>query len=280
MVAANGSAGGTAQRVNRLARPHLTGDLWLSLSRPSTWLYPAWVAFRAPYRKSLLGICWPVLSPLAFVAVLGSLFSAVMGRPAEEFIPSLTVGLIVWNYINSIFISASEQLFKNARLITQGYTIHTTLVLREIARHSLYLLFQSSVIAIVFAYFDLALTSEFLLFLLGLALLYAHSLWIMSVLSIITARYHDLRQLIPIIMRVGFLATPIVWMPSQERGEFLAPFLLLNPFFQVLEPIRAPLLGKLPDLTVYAVSSAMAVAGLTVAALCYRLFQRKAILWV
>lgn len=258
----------------------LLSDLRQSLSSPSTWIYPAWLAFRTPYRKSALGTLWPILSPLAFVAILGTLFSVVMGRAAEELIPSLTIGLIIWNYINSLFLGATQYFFENSQVIVQGHVVHATLILRAIAKACFYLLLQSSIIAAVLIYFDIVPTAVFPLFLVGLTLLLAHSLWVMVVVGILSARYHDLKQLIPIIMRVGFLATPIIWMPNSERGEFLAPFLLLNPFYHVLEPIRAPLLGQVPELASYGISAVMALLGLFVAAQCYRLFQHRAILWV
>lgn len=280
MTAAHASANSTAKEANQFLQARLGSDLRESIGSPSTWIYPAWLAFRAPYRKSVLGIAWPLLSPLAFVAILGTLFSAVMGRAAEEFIPSLAIGLIIWNYINSLFVVAAEYFFTNRMLITQGYVIHSTLILRSIAKASFYLLLQSSIIVAIIVYYNIAPSSAFPLFLVGLALLYAHSLWVMVVVGVLVARYHDLRQLIPIVMRVGFLATPIIWLPNSERGEFLAAFLLLNPFYHVLEPIRAPLLGQMPDVASYYVSTAMALIGLVVAAGCYRWFQRKAILWV
>lgn len=271
---------GTVAEAGQGPSARLLSDLQQSLSSPSTWIFPAWLAFRAPYRKSALGTIWPILSPLAFVAILGTLFSVVMGRAAEDFIPSLTIGLIVWNYINSLFADSAQYFFANSQVILQGRVVHTTLILRSIAKASFYLLLQSSIIAAVLIHFGIVPTAVFPLFLVGLALLFAHSLWVMVVVGILTARYHDLKQLIPIVMRVGFLATPIIWMPHSERGEFLAPFLLLNPFYHVLEPIRAPLLGQVPDLASYWISSAMALLGLAVAAQCYRLFQHRAILWV
>jgi ABC-type polysaccharide/polyol phosphate export permease len=274
------SGDGAVAEAGRGLSAGLFSDLRQSLSSPSTWIYPAWLAFRAPYRKSVLGTVWPILSPLAFVAILGTLFSVVMGRPAEEFIPSLAIGLIVWNYINSLFMSSVEYFFANSQIIMQGHVVHATLMLRSITKASFYLLLQSSIIAGVLIYFGVVPTAVFPLFLVGLALLFAHSLWVMVVLGILTARYHDLKQLIPIVMRVGFLATPIIWMPHSERGEFLAPFLLLNPFYHVLEPIRAPLLGQLPDFASYWISLVMALLGLAAAAQCYRLFQHRAILWV
>src|SRR3546814_4408710 len=50
-------------------------------------------------------------------------------------------------------------------------------------------LFRSIVAIIV--YYNIAPSSAFPLFLVGLALLYAHSLWVMVVVGVLVARYHD-----------------------------------------------------------------------------------------
>jgi lipopolysaccharide transport system permease protein len=45
-------------------------------------------------------------------------------------------------------------------------------------------------------------------------------------------------------MQIAFFMTPVIWTPEQlGRGQALLPY---NPFFDMLEIVRAPLLGTLP----------------------------------
>jgi lipopolysaccharide transport system permease protein len=45
-------------------------------------------------------------------------------------------------------------------------------------------------------------------------------------------------------MQIAFFMTPVIWQPEQlGAGQSVLPF---NPFFDLLEIVRAPLLGALP----------------------------------
>ncbi|MCY4057170.1 MAG: ABC transporter permease, partial [Gammaproteobacteria bacterium] len=46
--------------------------------------------------------------------------------------------------------------------------------------------------------------------------------------------------------RIAFFVTPIIWMPELLPNRAVLP-MNLNPFFHVLEVVRAPLLGELPS---------------------------------
>ena len=50
-------------------------------------------------------------------------------------------------------------------------------------------------------------------------------------------------------MQIAFFMTPVIWKPEQlGRGQAL---LWLNPFFDLLEIVRQPLLGTLPGADIW-----------------------------
>ena len=51
------------------------------------------------YRNSILGIGWSLLYPLGLVAIIGVVYSQLMGQPLRDFIPYLFSGLIPWMFI-------------------------------------------------------------------------------------------------------------------------------------------------------------------------------------
>jgi ABC-type polysaccharide/polyol phosphate export permease len=106
-------------------------------------------------------------------------------------------------------------------------------------------LHQVVIIVAVFVIFQLAVGFYGLVSLIGLALLIGNGIWLTFVFRIVGARYRDLSEVVQAVMRIAFLATPIIWMPAQEgRGDVLGAFLTCNPFYHFLELIRAPLLGN------------------------------------
>jgi lipopolysaccharide transport system permease protein len=50
-------------------------------------------------------------------------------------------------------------------------------------------------------------------------------------------------------MQIAFFLTPVIWQPEQLGPH--AVWLPLNPFFAVMEIVRAPLLGHPPSGTVW-----------------------------
>jgi lipopolysaccharide transport system permease protein len=75
------------------------------------------------------------------------------------------------------------------------------------------------------------------------------------------ARFRDIPPIIGSVMQMAFFVTPVIWKP-ELIGE-KAWLLPLNPFFTLLEVVRGPLLGTIPDRYIYlsAGLSSLAICG-------------------
>ncbi len=64
------------------------------------------------------------------------------------------------------------------------------------------------------------------------------------------ARFRDVMPIVNSVMQIAFFMTPVIWKPAQlgESGMAKLPF---NPFFDMLEIVRAPLLGQVPPPAVW-----------------------------
>jgi ABC-type polysaccharide/polyol phosphate export permease len=80
------------------------------------------------------------------------------------------------------------------------------------------------------------------------------------------------------ITQMMFLLTPILWRPNQIPGREL--FYLLNPFYYLVEIIRAPLEGRGPSLFVGTVVLAMTAAGFVVSLLFFSRFRNRIVYWL
>jgi lipopolysaccharide transport system permease protein len=68
-------------------------------------------------------------------------------------------------------------------------------------------------------------------------------------LGTICARFRDIPPIVNSVMQMAFFISAVIWKPSQlGRHEWLLAF---NPFFTLLEVVRAPLLGSVPSLAVW-----------------------------
>ncbi|MCG8688239.1 MAG: ABC transporter permease [Desulfobacterales bacterium] len=245
------------------------------------WLYTAWFRFLVRYRRTLLGPVWLLVGPTLFVVTLGLLFAEIGSQNPGQFVPHLTVGLITWTLISG-FVTGSTTVFHRSRAqILQGGMSLTDIVMVDICSTFLLFLHQAVLIVVVFAIVGVDLSLYALLSLAGLALLVVNGIWLTHFFGIIGARYRDLDEIVSAIMRIAFLATPIIWMPGEStRGGIMGAFLVFNPFYHYLELIRGPLLGQPASLLSWTVVLAITVVGFLLANHFHRRFARYIPLWV
>jgi ABC-type polysaccharide/polyol phosphate export permease len=94
---------------------------------------------------------------------------------------------------------------------------------------------------------------------------------------VLSTRYRDIPQVIATVIQVVFFLTPIFWSPNALPNR--PAFILLNPFYHLIEIVRAPLLGEVPTMTSWVFCIGMAVAGLGFVAWLYRRAHARIAYW-
>ncbi len=252
-----------------------------SMKRIQLWGFTSWFQFLIRYRKTLLGPAWLLVGPIMFIAFLGLLFAQVGGVSRAEFVPHLTIGLIVWTLISG-FVIGSTNVFQQAKgQILQGGIDLTDIVMVSVFSTIIHFLHQIVLIVAVFIIFSISVTPYALFSLVGVILLIINGIWLTIFFGIIGARYRDLAEIVQAVMRIAFLATPIIWMPGETgRGGVMGVFLVYNPFHHFLELIRAPLLGDPIAPLSWMVVLTITAIGFILAYFCFSRFAKNLALWV
>ena len=63
---------------------------------PGFWLYGAWIDTSMRYRSQALGAFWMVSGTLAFVLLLGTLYSQVLKADSEIYYAHIAAGYVLW----------------------------------------------------------------------------------------------------------------------------------------------------------------------------------------
>ncbi len=71
------------------------------------------------YRRSVLGIGWSLLHPLATSLVLGFMFHEIFHRPVREYLPYLLCGLACWTYLTGAASSGCQTYIQAEPYIRQ-----------------------------------------------------------------------------------------------------------------------------------------------------------------
>ncbi len=245
------------------------------------WIYATWLSFVVKYRKTALGPLWLSVGPILFIMIIGSLYADIAAADPKILIPHLAMGLITWTLLSG-FVNGSTTIFQRYRAqVIQGELSLMDITMVSVFTTVLQFLHQIVVIIVVYFIYKIALTPYSLLGLVGLALLIINGIWLSVVFGIIGARYRDLGEIVLAVMRIGFLATPVIWMPSDEgRGGVMGAFLIYNPFYHFIELVRAPLLGTPIDPLSWYVVLGFTIFGSALALFFKSKFSGDIALWV
>jgi lipopolysaccharide transport system permease protein len=112
----------------------------------------------------------------------------------------------------------------------------------------------------------------------GLILLTINAVAGAFLLGTLCARFRDIPPIVTNIMQLAFFLSPILWKP-----ELLGPnqfWLILNPFYVIMEVVRGPLVEGGTALLVWVSATFYTVALATTAWALFVRFRRRIAFWV
>lgn len=201
-----------------------------------------WLDIRLRYRGSVLGPLWLTISTGVMVGALGFLYSTLFKMEVHDYLPFLALSLVLWGFLSSsvsdacIGFTEAESVIRSVRM---PFTVFAT---RTIIRNVIILAHNIVVVAVVFVVFRRWPGAGALFALPGLALWLINALALNLMLGAFCARFRDILPIINSVMQIAFFLTPVIWKPEQLGSlTWMLPF---NPFFDLIEIVRAPLLGQ------------------------------------
>jgi len=206
------------------------------------WWFTATARTRARFARTTLGGFWLGLSNLLSIAVLGIVYGTVFKvQDFTHYIVFLGTGLVVWNSMAGSIGSAPALLEINAGHI-RNTNLHPIFYPLEEWAFQVQTFFQSFVLVVIaLSFFKHSLILNLFLYgWLPLLNLLLFMFWVPLIICLLGARYRDLYQLVPILVQLVFLLSPILYEKS-NLGRF-AWAADLNPFYRVLGPIRHALI--------------------------------------
>lgn len=239
-----------------------------------------WQDVRQRYRRSALGPFWLTISMGVMIGTIGVVFGQIFNAPMTEFLPFLAAGMIMWAFMSSVISEGCTGFISAEGIIKQLPIPLFVHLLRMIWRNVLILGHNLVILPLVFLAVGKPLSLVALLSVPGFFLVAVNLAWVALILAVLCARYRDLPQIVGSILQVVFYLTPIMWMPSLLPQRAALYLLELNPIFHLLEIVRAPLLGQLPSVTNWLVSSVLALIGWGLALAIYGRYKRRIAYWL
>jgi lipopolysaccharide transport system permease protein len=238
-----------------------------------------WLDIRLRYRGSVLGPFWLTLSTAVMVAALGLLYSTLFKMNLHEYLPFLALSIVLWGYISAL-VGDACQCFLQAegliRSVRMPFTLHAV---RTVVRNVLTLGHNVVVIAGVWAIFDTWPGWDGVLAVPGVVLWLVDSLAICVLLGTFCARFRDIPPIVGSVMQIAFFISPVIWKPDLLQGAS-ARWLPANPFYSLLEVVRAPLLHEVPTLLTWTSALAYSAALCLTAWIVFARLRSRLAFWV
>lgn len=259
----------------------LLHDMRASLKERAFWAYATWLEMITRYRRTRLGVLWMVLPPITYVLGLGYLYAHMMSKSPAEFIPHLGIGYLLWRFAIQTITESSDVFVSHQAFIMDGRTRFTDYVLRTFAKSVLYLGIGFVVMVAVLLFDPLIHDALIATLLVTVPIYMINVLWMAMVVALLGARVRDTREVISTGLIFGFLLTPILWDVSLVPADtFRGAVMRFNPFFHLIEFVRAPVLGVMPENSTLWVIGVMTIAGWGLAASLYSRYARYVPLWI
>jgi lipopolysaccharide transport system permease protein len=202
-----------------------------------------WLDIRLRYRGSMLGPFWLTLSTAVMVASLGVLYASLFNMDLHEYLPFLALSQVLWGFLAAL-VSEACTVFTDAEGVIRSVRMpFFVFSLRALIRNAIALGHNIVVIVIVFAIFSMWPDASAFMALPGLVLWAVDALALTLILGAFCARFRDIQPIVNSVMQIAFFVTPVIWKPAQ-LGAASIEKLAFNPFFDLLEIVRGPILGS------------------------------------
>jgi lipopolysaccharide transport system permease protein len=238
----------------------------------------SWLDIRLRYRGSMLGPFWLTLSTAAMVGSMGVVYALLFRMEVREYLPFLALSLVLWGFLGSLVTEgcmAFTQVESTIRSVRMPFSLYAV---RIVIRNLVVLAHNVVVIVVVYIVLGVWPGATALLALPGLAVWLVDALASCLLLGALCARFRDIPPIVGSIMQMAFFISAVIWKPEQLGShEWL---LLFNPFFPLLEVVRAPLLGSTPSLAVWAMALLYSAGLCVVSWLLFARVRGRIAFWV
>lgn len=241
------------------------------------WLHQAWYALGSKYKRTVLGTLWIagnfVFTSIAITVVFGALFH----QDLKTLLPYTMLGnlcatMCLWA------ISEAPELFVNSSSIIRNHAYPFTFFSFEAVARLLMLFGHNIVVYYVFMAFNGTLTIPHWSVIPGLIIDITIMLTWGTVIGMLSARYRDLRFLLPNLSSLLYFLTPVYWHVDQlGKKQWIAE---ANPLYNMINIIRSPLLGEPATSGNWLYTFVIAAVGILIWLVFFSMFRRRIPFWV
>ena len=223
------------------------------------------------YRRSVLGLAWSLLNPLAELLVLTFVFTYVLPLNIADFPVFLYTGLLAWNWFRASLSSGTNVIVNNRSLIRlPGFPI-PILPIVTTGSYFVHFVLSLPILVLFLILYQIPLSAALIALPFIMAVEFLFIISLVYFLAAIQVTFRDTQYLLNIVLMLGFYLSPVFYDVDRIPPEVL-PIYNLNPMVHVIGAYRAIFLdGTFPPIGPLLIISGVSAIVLW---LGYRFFMR------
>jgi ABC-2 type transport system permease protein len=200
---------------------------------------------RGRYKRSVLGIVWSLINPLASLIIYAAVFRYIVAATPEPGDPSgldsfalwLLCGLLPWSFFSVGTSAGLRTVVDNAGLVRKVWFPREVLVFGSLGAQQVTFCIELGLLSVALLIAGNMVLPWLPVLVLVLALLFVFTVGVTLTLAALFVSFRDLSHLWGVVMQAGFYAVPIIY-PISLLPDGLDEVVRWNPMTVFVGAIR------------------------------------------
>jgi lipopolysaccharide transport system permease protein len=229
-------------------------------------LFSTYAELRAERARSYLGLIWWVLDPAMQMAVWWLLVDVILRAGGPDYLPSLLIGVTLWQWMKSCMIHGGYAIWSNLNLIRQVHLPPLVFPIVAMLSDTVKFLYILAVLLVILWFVGYPPTPAYV----GLVPLFAAAFLLSAgvgfVIAALVPLLPDLRFVIEQVLTVVMYLSGVVFLLPSVPSP-LREILALNPIAVIMDAARGVLMhGQWPNWVGLTKASLISVAACLIGA--------------
>ena len=251
-------------------------EIWRAVLSWRIWGIAAVDDIAGRYRRTILGPLWITLGQAGFVAGL-YLLRERFAANNPHYLTYLAASLPTWGLLASFVVDGSNSLVK-AKGYIDAYPIPMAIHSVRSVAASYVNYAHLLVVYVVVAAYEGTMAAALVGLAPGLLITMVFGVGAALLLGPLGARFRDLGPASAMGAGLMFVLTPVFWVPDSQQVD--SPLVMYNPFYYLLEVVRAPLIGEAVAPHVWLTASLIALVTLAAGLIVYARMRPQVVYWL
>lgn len=196
------------------------------------------------FRRSKLGLLWPILQQLSFSLGAGLIWATVFNLKPVNFIPFLTLGFAIWAFIAAVMCEGCYTFVVAHGYLKQLPLAQSLFIFRTLYTQLIYLAIGFFTALSLLFFFGKLTYIGLLCSMPGICILILYGYSGIGLMAYLGLRYRDLQHGLAGLFNLLFVVTPVIYPADVLINKGFSVAIYGNPFASLIEVVRYPILNS------------------------------------